>query len=117
MTTVEETYKLTPIQICKRIQQVKKRQSTGDPIYNEFHQRVYYDGIWSIDLDVFAVSGVIRWWVSREDKQGNHQNSLFTMYRTEDGQLRYSADYKIKKDIVTRLLKTYEYLEKANIVG
>ena len=117
MPNINTNHKLTPMQICQKIQRVKELQATGDPIYKEYHQRVYYDGIWSIDMDVYAISGVIRWWVAREDKAGNYQNSLFTMYRTEDGQLKYSADYQIKKDIVNRLLKTYECLEKAGIEG
>ncbi len=108
-------HKLTPMQICQKIQRVKELQATGDPIYKEYHQRVYDDGIWTIDLEVFAVSERIRWWVAREDKAGNYQNTLFVIYRTEDGQLKYSADYKIKKDIVNRLLKTYVCLEQAGI--
>lgn len=115
MLHTNEIHKMSPKQICNRILAVKKMQSTGNPIYNEFHQTVYDDGIWKIDLEIFAISGVIRWWVSREDKAGNYQNSQFTMYRADNGQMRYFADYKIKKDIVDRLLKTYEYMEKAGI--
>ena len=107
--------RLTAKEIVKRIIMVKKMQSTGDPKFSEYHQTVYDDGIWKIDLEIFAISGVIRWWVSREDKAGNYQNSQFTMYRADNGQMRYFADYQIKKDIVNRLLKTYEYMEKAGI--
>ncbi len=106
---------LTATEIASRIKQVRLMQKLGDPKFREYHETVYYDGIWKIDIEAFAVSGVIRFWVSREDKAGNYQNSLFTMYRADDGQIRYSADYQIKKDIVNRLIKTYEYMEKDGI--
>lgn len=108
--------RLTPAQICKRIVMVQHMQANKDPKFREYHETVYYDGIWKIDLEVFAISGVIRFWVSREDKYGHYQNSQFTMYRADNGQMRYFADYQIKKDIVNRLLKTYEYMEKAGLV-
>ena len=107
--------RLTAQEIAKRVIMVKKMQSSGDPKFSEYHQTVYDDGIWRIDLEIFAVSGVIRWWVSREDKAGNYNNSLFTMYRRDNGQIAYSADYQIKKDIVQRLLKVFEILEKEGI--
>lgn len=107
--------RLTAQEIAKRVIMVKKMQSSGDPKFSEYHQRVYDDGIWTIDLEIFAISGVIRWWVAREDKAGNYNNSLFTMYRRENGQIAYSADYQIKKDIVQRLLKVFELLEKEGI--
>lgn len=107
--------RLTAQEIAKRVIMVKKMQSSGDPKFSEYHQRVYDDGIWTIDLEIFAISGVIRWWVAREDKAGNYNNSLFTMYRADNGEIRYSADYQIKKDIVQRLLRTFELLEKAGI--
>lgn len=115
MLNVNVNDKLSPEQICKRILMVKKMQASGDPKFREYHDTVFNDGIWKIDLEVFAVSGVIRFWVSREDKYGHYQNSQFTMYRADNGQMRYFADYQIKKDIVNRLLKTYEYMEKAGI--
>jgi len=107
--------RLTAQEIAKRVIMVRKMQSSGDPKFSEYHQTVYDDGIWKIDLEIFAISGVIRWWVSREDKAGNYNNSLFTMYRADSGEIRYSADYQIKKDIVQRLLRTFELLEKAGI--
>ena len=108
--------KLTGKEIAKRVEMVLRMQKLGDNRFEEYHETVYYDGIWKIDLEIFAVSGVIRWWVSREDKAGHYQNSLFTMYRSVDtGQLRYSADYPIKKDVVKRLLATFEILEKMGI--
>lgn len=106
---------LTPKDICNRIQMVRKMQKSGDPNLRDYHERIYDDGIWTIDLEIFAISGVIRWWVAREDKAGNYNNSLFTMYRRENGQIAYSADYQIKKDIVQRLLKVFELLEKEGI--
>ncbi len=107
--------RLTANEIAKRILMVKRMQASGNPRFSEYHQTVYDDGIWKIDLEIFAISGVVRWWVSREDKAGNYNNSLFTMYRADSGEIRYLADYQIKKDIIAKLTKVFEILEKIGI--
>jgi len=107
--------RLTAQEIAKRVIMVKKMQSSGDPKFSEYHQRVYDDGIWTIDLEIFAISGVIRWWVAREDKAGNYNNSLFTMYQRDNGEIKYSADYQIKKSIVDRMITTYRLMLKLGI--
>lgn len=107
---------LTSQQICKRALMVKKMQSLGDPKFKEYHETVYTDGIWTIDLEVHQY-GQVRFWVSREDKHGNFNQSLFTMYRLGTGEIKYNADYVIKKGIVDKLTKTFEYMEKCGLVA
>ena len=105
---------LTAKEIAKRIEQVQKMQKSGDPKFREYHETVYDDGIWKIDLEVHPY-GTYRFWVSREDTYGNYNNSIFSMYRSSTGEIKYSAEYVIKKAVVDRLLKTYIELEKAGI--
>ncbi len=106
---------LTSAQIARRIVEVRQAQVAGNPNVGEYHATVYDDGIWRVDLEIFAVSGVTRFWVSREDTYRNYNNSLFTMYRAANGELKYSANFKIAKKIVDRLLKVYTILEKVGV--
>ena len=109
-----EMVKMTAKQVADRVKQVYEIQNKhlDDAHYKEFHQRIYDDGIWTIDLEVFAVSKQVRFWVAREDKLGHYNNSLVTMYRDSLGDFRYSCNFKLKYDIVRRLKMIFEQLEK-----
>ena len=107
--------RLTAQQIAKRVKMVKQMQKLGNPKFSEYSDVVYDDGVWSITLEMYAISGVIRWWVAREDAYGHYNNSLFTMHKLGNGQIGYSVSYQVKKDIVTRLLTVYKILEKEGI--
>lgn len=106
---------LSVSQVLSRIQMVQKMQKLNDPKFREYHETIYNDGVWKIDMEMFAISGVIRFWVSREDAYGNYQNSLFIMYVKDDGTVRYSADYQIKKSIVEKMKRICLALHKAGI--
>ena len=106
---------LTSAQIARKIIEVRQAQVAGNPNVGEYHATVYDDGLWRVDLEIFAVSGVTRFWVSREDTYRNYNNSLFTMYRASNGELKYSANFKIAKTVADRLLKVYTILEKTGI--
>lgn len=103
---------LSVSQVLSRIQMVQKMQKLRDPKFREYHETIYTDGIWKIDMEMFAVSERIRFWVSREDAYGNYQNSLFTMYVKDDGSVRYAADYPIKKTVVEKMKKICLLLHK-----
>ncbi len=106
---------LSVSQVLSRIQMVQKMQKLHDPKFREYHETIYADGIWKIDMEMFAISEVLRFWVSREDAYGNYLNSLFTMYVKDDGTVRYSADYQIKKSIIEKMKRICLALHKAGI--
>lgn len=109
-----EMVKMTAKQVANRIKEVYEIQDKhlDDAHYKEFHQRIYNDGIWIIDLEVFAVSKQVRFWVTRKDKAGHYNNSLVTMYRDSLGTFRYSCNFKLSYDILRRLKMIFEQLEK-----
>lgn len=82
----------------------------------ELHITIYNDGVWKINLEKQPY-GLVRFWVSREDKQGNYNCSLFTPYEIlPDGSMRYGADFKIKKAVVDKIASTYKALIKSKLL-
>lgn len=82
----------------------------------ELHITIYNDGVWKIDLERHPY-GLVRFWVSREDKQGNYNCSLFAPYEIlPDGSIRYGADFKIKKAVVDKIASTYKALIKSKLL-
>lgn len=81
----------------------------------EWHASIYNDGIWTINIERHPYR-VIRFWVSREDKHGNYNNTLFTPYEIkQDGTMRYGADFQIKKAVVDKITSVYKALLKENL--
>lgn len=78
----------------------------------EVHCTLYDDGIWKIDFERHPY-GCIRFWVSREDANGNFNQSLFTPLGIDnDGNLRYEASFKVKKTVVNKMKAYYIAIEK-----
>jgi hypothetical protein len=80
----------------------------------EFHATIYSDGVWSVDIELHPY-GVIRFWASREDKRGNHNSTLVTVYRYNN-ELKYTSDFKIKDVVLKKIISTYKALEANNLV-
>ena len=80
---------------------------------NGYSQVVYDDGIWKLTLDISGV-GNYRFWVSREDRAGNFNQSLITAYRAHNI-WHYSADFEIKKAVVNKYMTIIKFLDKKGI--
>jgi hypothetical protein len=89
---------------------IKKYKETR----KEFHATIYSDDIWKVDIELHPY-GVIRFWASREDKRGNYNNTLVTVYEY-NGKLEYSADFKLKELVIRKILSTYKSLLAANLI-
>lgn len=77
----------------------------------EIHFSIYNDGIWNVDIERHPY-GCIRFWVSREDKLGNFNQSLFNVYEY-NGEIRYSAEFKVAVTARNKIINTYKALRKA----
>ena len=107
---------MTVKQIVAKVIYLNNLRNKGALQGSEYHETVFDDGVWRIDLELWVMSGQVRWWILREDKYESVQSSLFTMYRMPDtNELRYAADFPIKKSIVNKMLSIYKLLEKNGI--
>ena len=104
----------TSKQIVEQLLKVKKQQIQNRKQHIEWHGTVYDDGVWKIDFELHPY-GQIRIWISREDSYGNYNASPFTVYRADNGEIRYSADLKIKKSLVNKLISIFKEMEKSDL--
>ena len=104
---------LSSTELAHRLRQVQKMQKMGDPKFRDYNETVYDDGVWKVDLEMHPY-GTIRWWITREDKFGHFNRTQFSMYRAHN-ELKYSAEFKIKKAVVERLLNAWIMAEKLGV--
>ena len=92
------------------IQSIMKAAKEG----KSYTATILKNDIWELNIERHPY-GMIRFWVSREDKAGNYQSSLCTPYMY-NGEVNYSAEFKICTTVANKLKTTYKTLWKAGLV-
>ena len=94
------------------VERIKESIRTG----KNYTERIFSDGKnWNIDIERFAVSGVIRLFISYEDKHGNYKGSLCTV-TDYNGNIKYSCEFKLTKRVEEKVISVYKALRTEGLI-
>lgn len=85
------------------------KDAVGELNYHrETSVKIYGDNIWEAFAEKTS-NGTIRFWVSYNYKDGQHNSSLFTVYRVGN-ELKTACQFKVPKAVEEKILRVYRRL-------